>query len=205
VLNENTYNCPIRLDISSIVDNIYDYIISQYPDLFDEYYPENLKSYLQKYISEHELDSNTEQQILSIIQQINLKQEPFVSILKSLREVLLKSIIEAIVKPLLDKSWEKINTALNDVFCLGEGGNGGTSVSLTIYRETYTAPSDITAGTSITIPNGRSYSVGENNLMVYVNGVLQTKNEEYTEDSSTSISFTYDLPSGAIIDFVIFS
>lgn len=73
------------------------------------------------------------------------------------------------------------------------------------YVEYYTVPSGgVSAGTQITIPNSRTYTTGTSMLMVFRDGVKQEPGSDYTETSSTTVSFTYDLPSGSRITFLIF-
>lgn len=70
------------------------------------------------------------------------------------------------------------------------GGEGGGSVVVnTLVSES--RPSIVTAGTAFDVPN---YTVGANSLQVFVNGLLCIKGEQYNEVSTTTISFTFDLP-----------
>jgi len=73
----------------------------------------------------------------------------------------------------------------------------------TVYREVSTLASPLLEDVAITIPNSKSYVIGSNKLLVFVNGDLQFPTDDYTEFSTTSIKFTYDLPIGAKILFYI--
>ena len=66
-----------------------------------------------------------------------------------------------------------------------------------IQRGTVTATSGQTV---FTVPF--TYSVGENTLDVYINGVRQILNSSYTETSATSITFSEGVPATAIVEFV---
>ena len=70
------------------------------------------------------------------------------------------------------------------------GGTGG-SVSRTVYTSKSRA-SILSAGTEWDVP---TYTKGNNSISIYVNGVLCVKGEEYTEVTTTSVSFTSDIPS----------
>lgn len=52
------------------------------------------------------------------------------------------------------------------------------------------------AGTAFDVP---AYNIGSGELQVYFNGVLCIKDEQYTEDTSTTIKFTFDIPMDAEI------
>lgn len=80
----------------------------------------------------------------------------------------------------------------------------------TIFREDYSVTSPITSGTPITIPNSRYYASGLNRLQVGLNGVLQQRHwaltgADYREMSTTSVAFSYALPTGSVVNFTIFS
>lgn len=66
------------------------------------------------------------------------------------------------------------------------------------YRETLTA----TAGQTVFVL-GASYDPGTNDLQVYVNGLLLERTADYTETSSTSITFTAGLAAGDEVSVVI--
>ncbi|MFA6295418.1 MAG: hypothetical protein WC666_03265 [Candidatus Paceibacterota bacterium] len=74
-----------------------------------------------------------------------------------------------------------------------------------IYNETYVAVSNITAGTPIVIPNSKSYNMGSNKLLVFINGVLQRSGAtyDYQEASTTTVTFNYNLFTNAKITFYI--
>ena len=69
-----------------------------------------------------------------------------------------------------------------------EGGSGG--VSHKVFTST-SRSAVITAGTVWTVP---SYTMGDNSLAVFVNGLRCIKGQQYTEASSTTITFTFDVP-----------
>jgi hypothetical protein len=88
----------------------------------------------------------------------------------------------------IDNSTPIVSSWLNDV---------NDFVYQGIQRGTVTA----TAGqTLFTTPF--TYSVGENTLDVYINGVRQVLNSSYTETSATSITFSEGVPATAIVEFV---
>jgi hypothetical protein len=78
----------------------------------------------------------------------------------------------------------------------------GNSIGI-IYNEVYIAGDDIPSSVPIVIPNSRSYIMNSNKLLVFVDGRLQVKGQDYFETSTTTISFNYDLAAGATISFII--
>lgn len=95
----------------------------------------------------------------------------------------------------------------------GTGANG-TKISYTdlinkpvVTRQIYTATANIADGTAITLPGSMSYTQGQ--LLVFVNGRKQirdttstAKDYDYWETSSTQVTFNYDIPVNAIIEFI---
>lgn len=80
------------------------------------------------------------------------------------------------------------------------------------YFENYLATGNITSGTSITIPNSKTYVTGANTLSLYVNGIRQRKNtssividNDYWETASSGVYLTYAIPSGSLLTFDIIS
>lgn len=63
-------------------------------------------------------------------------------------------------------------------------------------RTTQVLASAVTAGTAITVPE---HSVGQGLLMVYHNGVLCESGAQYTDETSTTIKFLYNIPAGDTI------
>ena len=65
-------------------------------------------------------------------------------------------------------------------------------------RTTTVAASTISAGTAITVP---THAVGQGLLRVFHNGVLceAGSGAQYTDESSTTIKFLYDIPAGDVI------
>ncbi len=69
----------------------------------------------------------------------------------------------------------------------GTGGGGGTRKVVTSNsREAV-----LTAGTAWTVPQ---HTVGGDELLVWIEGLLCTRGVEYTDVSSTTITFTSDIP-----------
>lgn len=58
-----------------------------------------------------------------------------------------------------------------------------------------------TAGQTLFTLTSFTYTIGDNKLLVYVNGILQTTPEGYAETSTSSITFVSGLQAG---DFVVF-
>ena len=54
----------------------------------------------------------------------------------------------------------------------------------------------IAAGTAFDVP---AYEIGTNQLQVWVNGLLCVKGNQYTEVSTSTIAFTFDLPADASV------
>lgn len=82
-------------------------------------------------------------------------------------------------------------------FPIGEGSDG------TIKTTTITSVDRsevLTVGTAFTVPE---YTVGSNNLQVFVNGLLCVKDAQYTEVSSTTIAFTFDVETSAEITAMV--
>jgi hypothetical protein len=70
-----------------------------------------------------------------------------------------------------------------------------------VYQGTYRGTVTATAGQTVfTVPF--TYSVGDNTLDVYINGVRQVLNSSYTETSATSITFSEGVPGTAVVEFV---
>lgn len=80
------------------------------------------------------------------------------------------------------------------------GGEGG-SVSRKVFTSSNRS-SVLAAGTAFEVP---TYTKGDNSLSVSLNGLLCTKGVEYTEVSTTSISFTSDIPTDYEITAVVLS
>lgn len=74
-----------------------------------------------------------------------------------------------------------------------------------IYTETYVTVSNVANGTPIVIPNSKSYIMGSKKLLVFVNGILQLEgaSNDYLEATTTTVTFNYDLYTGAKITFYI--
>lgn len=100
----------------------------------------------------------------------------------------------------------------------GSGGGGTTTASgfAYIYREKWRATGNVASGEPINVPNNKTYVSGQNRLQVYVGGMFQmldttagTRDNDYWEvvgsPAPAKIAFNYYIPSGANVDFVIFS
>lgn len=72
-----------------------------------------------------------------------------------------------------------------------------------IFNEPYSVTSDYSIGQVITIPNARSYTLGTNNLQVFCNRLLLQKDIDYTETSTTSVTFLIPLLTGDSLIFRI--
>jgi len=80
----------------------------------------------------------------------------------------------------------------------------------TVYTEIYICPYNIAPLVPITIPGSRSYRVGSNKLLVFINGVLQQAgtSNDYREvgntgDVATTVMFNYNLAQDSKITFII--
>lgn len=73
--------------------------------------------------------------------------------------------------------------------------------SLTVTRERLALDSVLSAGAPYEVPE---HPVGGTDLVVTFNGVLCVLGEQYIDESSTSISFTFDLPAGSEVDAISF-
>jgi hypothetical protein len=71
------------------------------------------------------------------------------------------------------------------------------SVSATVSTESYQ-----TATQGQTIFSGLNYSVGSNNIKIYVNGSKQIVGVNYNETNSSTITFVTGLNSGDLVEFV---
>jgi len=75
----------------------------------------------------------------------------------------------------------------------GDGANITNVPDKIKFNEVFTA----TGGeTTITIPNSKTYVVGTHELLVVVNGSFKYLTDDYTEDSTTTITFTTALSAG---------
>ena len=95
--------------------------------------------------------------------------------------------------------WEKTVDGLKLVGAEGSGAGGSVS------RKVFTSSNRsavLTAGTAFEVPE---YTKGDNSLSVFLNGLLCTKGVEYTEATTTSVSFTSDIPADYEITAVVLS
>ncbi len=81
----------------------------------------------------------------------------------------------------------------------------GNSLFSIITAELKTLDSGLASTIPIEIPNGKTYIINTNTLLVFVDGVMRYKgvSEDYMEISTNSIAFNYDLAEGAKILFLI--
>ncbi len=86
-----------------------------------------------------------------------------------------------------DSLYVKTASGILPIAIEGTGGGGGTRKVVTSNsREAV-----LTAGTAWTVPQ---HTVDSNELAVYIEGILCTRGVEYTDASSTTITFTSDIP-----------
>lgn len=95
--------------------------------------------------------------------------------------------------------WEKTADGLKLVGA-GDTGGGG-SVSRKVFTSSNRS-AVLAAGTAFEVPE---HTQGDNSLSVFLNGLLCTKGVEYTEATTTSISFTSDIPADYEITAVVLS
>lgn len=69
----------------------------------------------------------------------------------------------------------------------GTGGGGGTRKVVTSNSR----EAALTAGTAWTVPQ---HTVGGDELLVWIEGLLCNRGVEYTDASATTITFTSDIP-----------
>ena len=80
-------------------------------------------------------------------------------------------------------------------------GTGGSSGNVTRLVHSVTGIT-LSAGTSLAVP---TYTMGSNLLAVYFNGLLLSKDVEYTEVSATSIAFTFDIKTTDEVQVIVYS
>lgn len=64
---------------------------------------------------------------------------------------------------------------------------------------------DLAIGAEVTLPNSTSYTIGTNSLLVFVDGILMDITSDYSEVSTTSVSFTNSLTVGQVITFIVYT
>lgn len=69
----------------------------------------------------------------------------------------------------------------------------------TAYEAYVQVTSDQSAGYIVTLPNAQTYTPGNNELQVFVNGEAQMLGLDYTETSTTSITFAKTVYNNSII------
>jgi hypothetical protein len=85
-------------------------------------------------------------------------------------------------------------------------GLHATSIMMSsVMRQTYVVSpaAGLASLTSITIPNGASYGVGSDRMLVFRDGMLQEKGLDYNEATTTTVQFLYDLAQNCRITFWI--
>lgn len=95
----------------------------------------------------------------------------------------------------MDSLYVKTADGLQKVEIGGEGGSVSRKVFTSSNRSSVLA-----AGTAFEVP---TYTKGDNSLSVFLNGLLCSKSVEYTEVSTTSISFTSNIPADYEITAVV--
>lgn len=91
-----------------------------------------------------------------------------------------------------------VEGALSELYTLAQ--------TATIEKEIATGVGPITAGTPVTIPNANTYTLGSGaNMDVFVNGQLMVwgASEDYTETSTTQVTFTFTIPANSNITYLI--
>jgi len=88
----------------------------------------------------------------------------------------------------IDNTTPIVSAWLNDVNNFVYQGKQRGTVTATSGQTVFTTPF--------------TYTVGVNNLNVYINGVRQVLGSSYTETSSTSITFSEGVPVNATVEFV---
>ncbi len=107
--------------------------------------------------------------------------------------------LEADRSSITPSSGELIYTTDEKKLYIGDGSTaGGIAVIKQRFNEVFTASG---GETTITIPNSKSYVVGSHELLVCVEGIVQLLTDEYTEDSSTTITLDTALSAGEKVVF----
>ena len=85
---------------------------------------------------------------------------------------------------------------------LSFGGGGGSSTLNTEIVRSINRSSVITAGSNYSVP---SYSVGKNNLQVFIDGLLAFNGSDlqYQEVDSTNIKFNDNIPTTTEITIIV--
>lgn len=86
-----------------------------------------------------------------------------------------------------DSLYVKTAGGILPIAIAGSGGGSGTVIKKLVSS---VRPSVLTAGSAFTVPE---YVIGSNNLELFWNGLLLAKGSHYTEESSTTVTFTFDL------------
>jgi hypothetical protein len=77
-----------------------------------------------------------------------------------------------------------------------------TSHKISISRATETLSAGVAQDGTLTVP---SYTVGANNLMVFMENMILIKDVDYTEVSATTIKTLADIPTGAVLTYLVFN
>ena len=88
----------------------------------------------------------------------------------------------------IDNSTPIVSAWLNDVNNYVYQGKQRGTVTATSGQTVFTVPF--------------TYTVGANNLNVFINGVRQILGSSYTETSTTSVTFSAAVPVTAVVEFV---
>lgn len=67
------------------------------------------------------------------------------------------------------------------------------------YETATTLLVDLLTGSAFTLPGGQTYALGQNELQVWVDGVRMNRTIDYSETSTTTITFTKDLKADQIV------
>lgn len=80
-----------------------------------------------------------------------------------------------------------------------EGTGGGGSVSRKVFTSSNRSET-LTAGTALVVP---AYTVGDNSLSLEWNGLHLAKGVDYTEATTTTVTFAFDLATDDVVRAVV--
>lgn len=96
----------------------------------------------------------------------------------------------------MDSLYVKTSTGLQPIQLAASGGG-----SYVTTRESKILAAKLAQGTAYEVPE---HAVGGTDLVICFNGVLCKLDEQYSDVSSTTIKFLFDLPAGSEIDAIQF-
>jgi hypothetical protein len=83
---------------------------------------------------------------------------------------------------------------------LSEGPDAATAIA--VEKTTTKVETDLPAGSSVSVP---THAPGSGKLFVYLDGILCTEGETYTDSASTSITMIDAIPAGFVITAVAYT